>query len=55
MVIIVCLEVLIALSTHKNISGNAQRLKLELINQSEIIPVSRNYIPIIKQFILYNS
>ena len=51
MVIIVCLEVLIALSTQKNISGNAQRLKLELINQSEIIPVSRKYIPIVKQFL----
>ena len=36
----------------KNISGNAQGLKLELINQSEIIPVSRKYIPIVKQFFL---
>ena len=34
----------------KNVSGNAQGLKLELINQSEIIPVSRKYIPIVKQF-----
>jgi len=36
----------------KNISGNAQGLRLELINQSEIIPVSRKYIPIVKQFFL---
>ena len=36
----------------KNVSGNAQGLKLELINQSEIIPVSRKYIPIVKQFFL---
>lgn len=34
----------------KNMSGNAQGLRLELINQSETIPVSRNYIPIVKQF-----
>jgi len=27
----------------KNISGNAQGLKLELINKSGIIPLSRNY------------
>ena len=39
----------------KNISGNAQGLKLELINQSEIIPVSRNYIPIVKQFFQKNA
>jgi len=39
----------------KNISGNAQGLKLELINQSEIIPVSRKYIPIVKQFFQKNS
>ena len=32
----------------KNISGNAQGLKLELINQSEIIPVSRKYLHIVK-------
>ena len=36
----------------KNISGNAQGLRLELINQSEIIPVSRKYLPIVKQFFL---
>ena len=39
----------------KNVSGNAQGLKLELINQSEIIPVSRKYIPIVKQFFQKNS
>ena len=39
----------------KNISGNAQGLKLELINQSEIIPVSRKYLPIVKQFFQNNS
>ena len=39
----------------KNISGNAQGLKLELINQSEIIPVSRKYIPIVKQFLQKNA
>ena len=55
MVIIVCLEVLIALSTQKNIFGNAQGLKLELINQSETIPVSRKYIAIVKQFFQKNS
>jgi len=43
---------LVNLNKVKNISGNAQGLKLELINQSEIIPVSRNYIPIVKQFFL---
>jgi hypothetical protein len=39
----------------KNISGNAQGLKLELINYSEIIPVSRKYIPIVKEFFQKNS
>ena len=39
---------LVNLKKVKNISGNAQGLKLELINQSEMVPVSRNYIPIIK-------
>ena len=34
----------------KNISGNAQGLKLELINQSEIIPVSRNIYPLSSNF-----
>ena len=41
---------LVNLKKVKNISGNAQGLKLELINQSEIIPVSRKYITIVKQF-----
>ena len=43
---------MINLKKVKNISGNAQGLRLELINQSEIIPVSRKYIPIVKQFFL---
>ena len=46
---------LVNLNKVKNISGNAQGLKLELINQSETIPVSRNYIPIVKQFFQKNS
>ena len=46
---------LVNLNKVKNISGNAQGLKLELINQSEIIPVSRKYIPIVKQFFQKNS
>jgi len=37
-----------------SISGNAQGLKLELKNQSEIVPVSRQYIPIVKHFFLKN-
>ena len=36
----------------EKISGNAQGLKLELKNESEIVPVSRKYIPIVKQFFL---
>ena len=46
---------LVNLKKVKDISGNAQGLKLELINQSEIIPVSRKYIPIVKQFFQKNS
>jgi len=46
---------LVNLNKVKNISGNAQGLKLELINQSEIIPVSRKYISIVKQFFQKNS
>ena len=46
---------LVNLNNVKNISGNAQGLKLELINQSEIIPVSRKHIPIVKQFFQKNS
>ena len=34
----------------ENISGNAQGLKFKLKNQSELIPVSRKYIPIVRQF-----
>lgn len=33
-----------------NISGNAQGLKLELDSSSYVIPVSRKYIPLVKQF-----
>ena len=46
---------LVNLKKVKDVSGNAQGLKLELINQSEIIPVSRKYIPIVKQFFQKNS
>lgn len=38
-----------------NITGNAQGLKLELKNQSEIIPVSRKYIPIVRHSFLKNQ
>ena len=46
---------MVNLNKVKNISGNAQGLKLELINHSEIIPVSRKYIPIVKEFFQKNS
>ena len=46
---------LVNLKKVKDISGNAQGLKLELINQSEMVPVSRKYIPIVKQFFQKNS
>jgi hypothetical protein len=46
---------LVNLNKVKDISGNAQGLKLELINQSEMVPVSRKYIPIVKQFFQKNS
>ena len=46
---------MVNLNKVKNISGNAQGLKLELINYSEIIPVSRKYIPIVKEFFQKNS
>ena len=46
---------LVNLNKVKNISGNAQGLKLELINQSEIISVSRKYIPVVNQFFQKNS
>ncbi|WP_179022264.1 LytR/AlgR family response regulator transcription factor [Winogradskyella forsetii] len=45
---------LVNLKKVENISGNAQGLKLELKNQSEIVPVSRKYIPIVKQFFIKN-
>jgi len=46
---------LVNLKKVKDISGNSQGLKLELINQSEMVPVSRKYIPIVKQFFQKNS
>ena len=46
---------LVNLKKVKDISGNAQGLKLELINQSEMVPVSRKDIPIVKQFFQKNS
>ncbi len=46
---------MVNLNKVKNISGNAQGLKIELINHSEIIPVSRKYIPIVKEFFQKNS
>ena len=46
---------IVNLNKVKNISGNAQGLKLELINYSEIIPVSRKYIHIVKEFFQKNS
>ena len=46
---------MVNLNKVKNVSGNAQGLKLELINHSEIIPVSRKYIPIVKEFFQKNS
>lgn len=39
----------------KNITGNAQGLKLELENQAESIPVSRKYLPAVKAFFQNNS
>ncbi len=45
---------LVNLKKVENISGNAQGLRLELKNQSEIVPVSRKYIPIVKQFFIKN-
>ncbi len=46
---------LVNLKKVEHITGNAQGLKLELKSQSEIVPVSRKYIPIVKQFFLKNS
>lgn len=45
---------LVNLNKVENILGNAQGLKLELKNQSEIVPVSRTYIPLVRQFFLKN-
>ena len=41
---------LVNLKKVENISGNAQGLKFKLKNQSELVPVSRKYIPIVRQF-----
>jgi hypothetical protein len=41
---------LVNLKKIENISGNAQGLKLELKNHSEVVPVSRKYIPLVRQF-----
>ncbi|MDB4148702.1 LytTR family transcriptional regulator, partial [Flavobacteriaceae bacterium] len=46
---------MVNLNKLKNLSGNAQGLKIELINHSKIIPVSRKYIPIVKEFFQKNS
>ena len=46
---------LVNLKNVENISGNAQGLKLELKNQSEMVPVSRKYIPIVRQFFVENQ
>ena len=46
---------LVNLKKVENISGNAQGLKLELKNQSEMVPVSRKYIAIVRQFFLKNQ
>ncbi len=46
---------LVNLKKVEDISGNAQGLKLELKNQTEIIPVYRKYIPIVRQFFLESS
>ena len=45
---------LVNLNKVENISGNAQGLKFKLKNQSELIPVSRTYIPIVRQSFLKN-
>mgnify|MGYP001317947129 CR=1 FL=1 len=46
---------LVNLKKVESVSGNAQGLKLKLENQSEIVPVSRKYIPIVKQFFQENQ
>lgn len=43
---------LVNLKKVEHISGNAQGLKLEIKNLSEIVPVSRKYIPVVRQFFL---
>lgn len=45
---------LVNLKKVENISGNAQGLKFKLKNQSELVPVSRKYIPIVRQFFIKN-
>ena len=46
---------LVNLKKVENISGNAQGLRLMLKNQSEIVLVSRKYIPFVRQFFLKNK
>jgi len=42
---------LVNISSIKSVSGNAQGLKLELHNSNQIVPVSRKYIPKIKEIL----
>lgn len=46
---------LVNLKKVENISGNAQGLKLKIKKQLEIVPVSRKYIPIVRQFFQKNK
>ena len=45
---------LVNLKKVENISGNAQGLKLKIKNQLETVPVSRKYMPIVRQFFQNN-
>lgn len=45
---------LVNLKKVNHISGNAQGLKLEIKNQLETVPVSRKYMPIVRQFFQNN-
>ena len=46
---------LVNLKKVENISGNAQGLKLKIKKQLEIVPVSRKYIPVVRQFFQKNQ
>ena len=46
---------LVNLKKVENISGNAQGLKLKIKNQLETVPVSRKYMPIVRQFFQKNQ